>query len=111
MAQYTDIMNVNLPAGYQFRYTLDYYLRLHAASTGLEIRDVIAEILSLLEKAEVGMKARMLYYYRKEEMTSTRPLMNEERQEVISEYFGISTDHLLTCNIASQKQRSINSLG
>ncbi len=111
MAQYTDIMNVNLPAGYQFRYTLDHLLKVHAANTGMEIRDVISEILSLLEKAEVGMKERMFYYYRKEEMNSTRPVMNAERQAVISEYFDITADQLLSGNILSQKQRAVNQDG
>ena len=103
MPQYTQIMQVNLPEGYVYRYSLDYLIKLHSTNQGMGIMDVIADAISLLEAANVGMKERMFYNYRTEDLESTKELMSEERMEVLAEYFGVEIEQLLTENIIPRK--------
>ncbi len=84
-------MNFNLPPDYEFRYTLDYLIRRKAVESGLPLLSISEALAGLLQ-----CTTRMVMYYRKEEKSSTRAILSDERLEKLGHYFNVQPNQLIT---------------
>ena len=84
-------MKIELPDNYRFRYTLDYLVQIYSIQNDKEIREIELELSELM-----NIKTRMVRYYRKELIDSTRRLLSDETLGALGEYFGVSAKQLIT---------------